>query len=108
MGKRESFVAYEIVRVWGSHPRLRIWRQNTGKVKIGERWVTFGIPGQADWTGLVDTGLRIELETKTESGKQSEDQKVFQAMIERFNGKYILARCLEDMDRAMAEIGITR
>lgn len=107
--KRESFVLYEILEAWGAHPRLRLWRQNTGKAKIGERWIKFGLKGQGDATGLVDPeGKRVELETKTEDGRQSEDQKNFQAMIERLGGTYVLARSLADFDAAMAKLGLTR
>jgi len=37
------------------------------------------------------------VECKSETGKQSEQQKNFQAMIEKHGGKYVLARSANDV-----------
>jgi hypothetical protein len=107
--QRESFLVHAILRAWGAHPSLRIWRQNTGGAKIKGQWVMFGTPGAADISGLLlPHGRRLEIECKTERGRQSEDQKSFQAMIERFGGLYVLARSVEDVDAALAAVGVRR
>lgn len=123
-GAPERRVAVEILDAWGNHERLRLWRNNSGvgwfangrpcrKTDPGALPVRFGTPGQGDYTGLVlvpyqEFGVRLELETKSADGVQSDEQKTFQAMIEKFGGIYVLARSLDDFDDAMALLGITR
>ena len=73
--------------------------------------MAFGVNGMADiggiWQGPRDNwmdelcdpdGVRLEIEVKSETGKQSPEQVKYQAMIERFGGRYILARSVEDVD----------
>lgn len=55
------------------------------------RPITFGVVGQGDITGVA-RGWRLEVEAKTEVGRQSEQQKKFEAMIRQMGGIYILAR----------------
>jgi hypothetical protein len=59
--------------------------------------VRFGIPGQADLTGLLPGGVRLEVEVKGAAGRQTEEQRAFQRMIERFGGVYVLARSVDDV-----------
>lgn len=107
--KTESWVVYDVLRLWGHHPRLRLWRQNTGGALLKGRLVTFGTPGCADILGIIaPTGRFLAIECKTTTGKQSEDQKSFQRMVEAMGGLYVLARSVGDIDRALAELGITR
>ena len=105
----EHQIQNEILRVYGTHPGLRLWRQNTGKARYiskgSVRTVSFGIPGQADLSGILPDGRRLEIEVKTADGRQSPEQRRFQAMIEKFNGMYILARSVEDVDRAFTAAG---
>lgn len=117
---RERDTQREILLAWGATPHLRIWRQNTGvgwfcagkparKSDPGAYPVKFGLKGQADISGVVlPSGRRLEIETKTVTGRQSDEQRSFQEMIERFGGLYVLARSLEDVDAALAKIGVTR
>ncbi len=102
---KEIPIQNDIVRVVGGLPGLRIWRQNTGVAKFGNRKVRFGIPGQADITGILPDGRRLEIEVKSATGRQSEEQKKFQAMIERFGGLYILAYSPEDVMTALWRAG---
>lgn len=116
----ERDLVYLILSTWGAHPSLRIWRANTGvgwfangqparKTDRGAYAVKFGTPGQGDISGLVlPSGRRLEIECKTERGRQSDDQKSFQRMIETFGGLYVLARSLEDVDRALEALGVRR
>lgn len=117
--QRESFLVHDILRAWGAHPSLRIWRQNTGvgwfkdgkparQTDPGAYAVRFGVPGQGDIGGILAGGRRLEIECKTERGRQSDEQRSFQIMIERFGGLYVLARSLEDVDRVLLGYGIIR
>ena len=83
---------------WLQHQYFcRAWRANTGVAKIGERFIHFGLPGQADITGILRDGRRLEVEVKTAIGKQSDKQKQFQETIEKFGGVYFLVRSLNDL-----------
>jgi hypothetical protein len=87
----------EILRTFGTRSDMRIWRSNTGAASFGNSMVRFGIPGQADLTGLLPGGVRLEIEVKRVGNKQSNDQMNYQSMIERFGGIYILAYSVEDV-----------
>ena len=97
----EKAIQNAILRAFGTRPDLRIWRANVGVARIGRRVVRFGVPGQADLTGVLPNGRRIEIEVKSPDGRQSEDQANFQRMIERFGGLYVLARSVDDVQKAI-------
>jgi hypothetical protein len=117
---QESHLLYNILLTWGAHPMLRIWRVNTGvgwfadgkparNTDRGAYPVKFGVSGQADISGLLlPNGRRLEIETKTIKGRQSKEQAAWQRLTECFGGLYVLARSVGDVDRALAEIGVTR
>jgi hypothetical protein len=80
-------------------PGVRAWRSNAGGARDGAsgRVLKFGTPGQADLTGLLGpSGRRLEVELKAERGRQTPEQKLWQAEIERYGGLYILARSLAE------------
>lgn len=118
--EQENWIVHEILKAWGARPELRLWRQNTGvgwfsagkparKSDPGAYPVRFGVPGQGDISGLfMPSGRRLEIECKTAAGRQSEDQRAFEAMITKFGGLYVLARSVADVDQALAAVGITR
>ena len=96
--KSEHQIQNEILAEFGARKDMRIWRQNTGAIVIDNRMVKFGVPGQADITGLlIPSGRRLEIEVKNAKGRQREAQKKFQAMIEKSGGIYILARSVDDV-----------
>lgn len=98
----ESTLLSDILIRFGSDPRLRIWRANVlvAQDKSG-RVVRSGVKGQADISGILMGGRRIEIEVKTATGQQRPEQKKWQAMIERFGGLYVLARTPDDVERAI-------
>lgn len=76
---------------------------------IKGRLVRFGVPGTADICGLIaPSGRMIMIECKTATGKQRRAQEVMQKVITAFGGLYVLARTLDDVDRALAKEGIIR
>jgi hypothetical protein len=91
----------EILRRFGTRPDLRLWRANAGVARLGTRLVRFGVPGQADLTGILSGGIRLEVEVKSPTGRQSVDQRNYQTMIESFGGIYVLARSVDDVERAI-------
>jgi hypothetical protein len=58
------------------------------------RRVSAGINGQADITGILPDGRRLEIEVKVGKDKQSAAQIAFGRMIESHGGVYIVARDL--------------
>jgi hypothetical protein len=59
------------------------------------RPITFGLPGSGDILGVA-RGFGFALEAKTETGRQSDQQKKFQAAFERAGGRYGLFRSAEE------------
>lgn len=74
------------------YPSIRIWDAATGLYRSynGTRVIRVGIDGQADITGIMPDGKRLEIEVKTGKDKQRESQINFQKMIEERNGIYIV------------------
>ena len=71
----------------------RVWRQNTGAVLIRGRLVRFGPPGQADISGVLKGGYRLEIEVKRPGCRrhQRQEQRNFEHMMQSLGGIYILA-----------------
>lgn len=99
----ETKLVGDILRTFGSLPGLRLWRANTGAARDRTgRVIRFGVVGQADISGvLAPHGRRVEIECKTATGRQTEQQARFQAMIEQHGGIYILARSVDDVRLAL-------
>ncbi len=90
----------------GCCQNLTIWRNNTGAIAVGGRFVRFGAPGSADLLGVADGGQFIAIEVKAPRGRQSERQKAWQMMIERHGGVYVLARSVGEAVSKLREQGI--
>ena len=56
-------------------------------------------PGLSDLVAVKD-GLVIHIEIKKVGGKQSEKQKQFQVDLESHGGRYLIARSIEDLEKA--------
>lgn len=98
----ESVVQGEILKRYANHPRVALWRQNTGAAKFGKSFVRFGLPGQADLSGILSpSGRAVFIECKSDRGKQSPEQITFQRFIEKHGGLYVLARTLNDVQVAL-------
>ncbi len=102
----EKQIQNEILRTFGTLPGLRLWRANVGVARIDNRVVRFGVPGQADLTGILPDGRRLEIEVKSSDGRQTREQIAYQTMIERYHGVYILARSVADVRDQLARRGI--
>ena len=68
------------------------WRQNTGSVKIEERYVQFGEKGLADIIGILPDGKFLAVECKSAKGTQTIHQRNFQLIVERSGGVYLLVK----------------
>jgi hypothetical protein len=103
---RERAIQNDILRAFGTLPRMRLWRANVGAARIGNRLIRFGVPGQADLTGILADGRRLEIEVKSLTGRQTPQQVAFGRTIEKLNGIYILARCPDDVRQRLDALGI--
>lgn len=105
----EAQIQHAILAAWGSHPRIRIARINTGVARFGPRTVRFNPPGTADIVGLIaPSGRMLMIEVKAARGQQRDAQAAMERVVTAFGGLYILARDLDTVDRALAREGITR
>jgi hypothetical protein len=115
---RESDIQPSILEALRKHP-LVAWahRQNTAAgflldpptyyalVKSGAlqpkqaRFIRFGWPGQLDNTGIMKDGRRLDVETKTASGKLTDDQEATIETCRAAGGVAFVARCVEDVFR---------
>lgn len=100
----EKSVQNEILATFGGLPFLRLWRQNTGAAKMRDgSYVSFGLVGSADLSGLLRCGRRVEIEVKSATGRVRPEQERYATMIRAFGGFYVLARERLDVKRAIDE-----
>ena len=109
------------MRTFGTRPDILLMRANVGvavpsrivhealaRLRLGDvvgavdilangQVIRYGVPGQADLTGLIAGGRRLEIEVKSETGRQSDEQRHYQHWIESRGGLYILARSVDDV-----------
>jgi hypothetical protein len=79
-------------------------RENTGTAWINGQPVSFGYPGAADITGILPDGRRLEIETKSAKGKQSDKQKAYQQRIEENHGVYLLVRSVKELEEKWQQL----
>lgn len=92
-----------ILRYLEVSPRVA-WaeRMNTGAVKIPaangrDRFLRFGFPGCPDILGQLTDGRLLAIEVKSPSGRASEAQAAFLALVATHGGVAILARSIDDL-----------
>ena len=113
-------VIKDYLQIQKNQGKLMYIRNNTGAIPIEagknkRRVVRFGDKGSPDflvWQKvqipasvpcLKEYKLRsIALEAKSDIGKQSPDQIKWQADFEKLGGEYYIARCLEDLIKALS------
>ena len=66
--------------------------------------IAIGIPGESDLTLFFRGGRTIFIEVKTPSGKQSKQQKRFQAAVERLGFEYIIMRSVKDAEKFIEDV----
>jgi len=85
---------------------VRLWLNPVGFAysKDGRPIGRMGKKGQADCSGILNLGgmgVRLEIEAKVGKDKQREAQQIFENVVSKFGGIYILARGLEDVESAI-------
>lgn len=81
-------------------PGTLVKRQNVGVARTATGVIRFGTPGEGD-IAVVHQGRAIELEVKTRTGRQSDQQKHYQAAFERAGGKYVVVRSVGEAINAV-------
>ena len=106
----ESELQHKILLALGLRDDLIVWRSNAGVAfRPDGSAVQFGKVGQADITGIIKGGRRLEIEVKRPAwsaqrpGRQSAVQRIFQRNIEKMGGLYILAYSVEDVINALPD-----
>jgi len=91
--------------VLGSTPGLCLWRNNCGVAERHGHKIRFGVgnPGGADLIGLYN-GRFLAIEIKTPIGRQSPEQKLFQQLVEKLGGTYLILRSVDDAHAWLATL----
>lgn len=99
----ESAIQHAVLQVLKYHPKVAwVHRMNVGAVKVGERFVRFGLPGMCDITGQLKDGRRLEIEVKRPKGVVSDVQTAFIEMVNACGGLAFVARSVEDVEERLA------
>lgn len=77
------------------------WRNNTGAVSIGSRFMRYGKTGSGDILGMTKTGQFLAIECKSSIGVQSPAQKLFQMQVEKNNGLYFLVTSAAELSEKL-------
>jgi hypothetical protein len=106
MSKLEIQIQDDVRLVLGADRSSVWWRNNVGTAKT-ERGttITFGLsPGSADLIGCF-RGRFVAVELKTEVGRQSKNQKLWQGQVEdRGGGIYAIVRSEDDARALLVEL----
>jgi hypothetical protein len=81
------------------------WRNNTGGVRRGKRYVAFGTPGAPDVMGILAGGRLLCLECKGTTGRLSAAQKAWLKRAEAAGALVVVARSVEDLAEALDRKG---
>ena len=103
----EKLIQNQILVRLSREPDTLVWRQNVGLGDMVNRdgsthKVKYGVPGMADIGGIC-SGIAIQLEVKTATGKQTEKQVKWQKAVERAGGIYAVCRSVADAEAAIQE-----
>lgn len=81
------------------------WRQNSGKINIGKRWINLGNEGLSDIVGFHRlTGRMVAIECKQAKERISDAQREFLDTVERAGGIALIAYHVEDIAESLAAI----
>ena len=99
---RETEIMRAVMIAVSAIPGTLVKRQTVGVARTPTGVIKFGTLGEGD-ISVIYQGRAIELEVKTENGRQSEQQKLYQAAFESAGGKYVIVRSVEDAIKSVME-----
>jgi len=90
----ETELVTSILGALALEPGVIAWRNNTGVARFHGSTIRYGLGvGSPDIIAIVGPhGRLVGLEAKTERGKQSQAQKIWQAAVEEHGGYYDVVR----------------
>ncbi len=93
----ESQIQDEVRLVLGAAGDGCWWRNNVGTAETRGHHIRYGVgnPGGADLIGIF-RGRFVAIEIKTAIGRQTAEQKMFQHLVERKGGIYVVMRSADD------------
>lgn len=89
----------------GKRPDVVLWRNQSGAVRVAERWQRYGLQvGASDLIGILKpSGRFIALEVKTTRGVVAKEQVMFLDLVNSMGGVGRIVRSVEDAIRAVEE-----
>ena len=95
MKQKESIVQKEIVEFLNK-VGINAWRQNSGMIKSGSRFIRVGIKGCPDIIGWWPDGKFLGIEVKSNNEPTTPAQKDFIDQINEAGGYAFIAKSLDD------------
>ena len=104
---RESEVLKACMDILEAHPKVELWwRQNTGSVKFGKRFVKFSFKGAPDLMAVMkgghQSGKFLSVECKATGKKMSGEQLEFWLAVNHAGGYAI---CVDDPQQLIDFLG---
>lgn len=97
----ESDIKRTILLRLGARPDCLVWNHPTGVATLSTGHVIrYGLVGSPDIIGVC-AGRAIGVEVKAARGRQSDQQKRFQAAWEARGGLYILAKSADEAEKGL-------
>ena len=76
------------------------WRNNSGALKIGRRFIRFGLPGSSDILGILPNGQFLAVECKREKGGKLSDKQVeFLSRIKQNGGVAVCIHSVNELEK---------
>lgn len=101
---REILVALSALQRHDGSPVCRVWRQHVGAfLGPSGNVVKVGIEGQADIGGVLCNGRALQVEVKSATGRTSDAQERWGAMVRRLGGLWLVARSADEAVAAVRE-----
>ena len=98
----ETALVSSILDVFRLERGCYAWRNNTGAIKRGSRFIKFGEPGAPDIMAIVD-GTFLGLECKAERGRLSPEQIQWGERCRHAGGQYAIVRSVAEARKAIQE-----
>lgn len=106
-GRPEAAALVEVLTTLRHHPAVA-WaeRQNSGAIRVGQRFVRFGWRGCSDVLGQLKDGRLLACEVKAQRGRLRPEQADFLDRVRRFGGVGLVARNAKDVIAALGPIDL--
>lgn len=88
----QKAVLHYLAAMW-----VAAWRQNTGAVFTGSRFVRFRVPGISDIIGILPDGKFLAVKVKAEKGQFTQRQNILIGEVMKNTGVVITAQSVNDV-----------